>query len=304
MNVANLSKLVAVTLAMLAGFLLGRSSNHREPAPSQGVMEARVAPADPSDDAMISAGGASVSLTTSPKGSPLSETLKFEHFLATCDLDLFPAMLEKALSGSDDRWLRIVQIWIERDRDGCVAWFASRAANEPTDGNGHSFALRHNLVSQIARQALEAAWQIADQINADPHAKYSIIVGALKKDPAQALELARAHPGVMMGGGAFMPFERAGFDPKQALPVIEALHPGGGRNSLANDGLNHYAAHPEKLAGAGECVRAATCRCQTLRRPPDRTQNVQRRQRGRDRAETTRHLEAQIEQMIRCPRLR
>lgn len=49
-----------------------------------------------------------------------------------------------------------------------------------------------------------------------------------------------------------MPFERAGFDPKQALPVIEALHPGGGRNSLANDGLNHYAAHPEKLAGAGE----------------------------------------------------
>jgi hypothetical protein len=247
-----MSKLVAVTLAMLAGFLLGKSSKDGEPSSPHNLTGARVGTAAPSENATIGTRAAAAAARTSPKGSPLSETLKFERYLATCDLGRFPVMLEEEFSSSDERWPRIMQIWLERDRDGCVAWIASQPAMGRPDAQGHQLVVRHNLTEQIARQDPDAAWLIADQINAAPYAKYSILVNALKRDPAKALELARSHPGVMIGGGAFMLNERAGFDPMRALPVIEALHPGGSRNSLANDGLNHYAAHPDKLTEAGE----------------------------------------------------
>ncbi|MFT4548644.1 MAG: hypothetical protein ACI8XO_001396 [Verrucomicrobiales bacterium] len=43
----------------------------------------------------------------------------------------------------------------------------------------------------------------------------------------------------MIAGAAFYPLPRPGFNPMESLPIIDVLHPGGSRNSMANDGINH-----------------------------------------------------------------
>ena len=253
-----LAKLAAVALAAVAGFFAsqlaarpeGGAERVRPTLPEASADSAAMA------DASTSASAGKPASPRSPKRSPVSKALAFERFLAACDLARFPEMLAEEYQklAQDERSWAISSAWMKRDPDGYADWIATRPAMIPHGASGNSFiGIRSSFVSELARTDPEAAWKMADRLNAEEHDKWSILVSSLKKDPALAKRLAEAHPEVYLSQSWNFASDHSGIDPMLTLPVLQALHPGGGRAALANDASNYYAANasdPDKLIEA------------------------------------------------------
>ena len=248
MSAGTIGKLTAIAVALCAGFLTGRSAapDKSEPNPREGrsrtsYLETSQSPGESGKPA--------------PKQSILSETLAFERYLARCNLARFPEMLADAhrLTRPVERSSRISRAWIARDLEGFIAWIGTQPSRVPigTSGVTH-LRIREEVVWEIAKTDPEAAWQLADHLRVNEHDKWTILLNTIKKDPAAAVLLAKAHPEIYRSNALHLSSHHAQIHPTQSLPIIEALPPGGGRTTLAHFASNYYAANPDKLDEAAD----------------------------------------------------
>lgn len=255
MNSGTLAKLVAVALAAVAGFFASQLAARPERGAERVRPTLPQAEADPAATAAASPGASTDKSVSprSPKHSPVSKALAFERFLATCELARLREMLEEEFKAvtQHERSSAISNAWMKRDPDGYADWIATQPPMIPQGARGNSFiGIRSSFISELAKADPEAAWRMADRLNDEEHTKWSILLGSLKKDAALALRLAEAHPEVYLSNNWNLGSDHSGIDPMRALPILQALHPGGGRAALANDASNYYAANasdPAKL---------------------------------------------------------
>ncbi len=253
MRPATIAKFAAVALVATAGFVVGHSGSRSPNTEEQGLTPSGSDPLG-SEDLETSPADPRVtgrsSTTASKRPSPLAETLKFERYLATCDIAMLRTLLEETYSergGDYNRSSAITRAWRLRDPDGFMAWIPNQPALiQSTARSNHYSGVRDGFVIGIATDDPEAAWQLAEKMNSDDQTKWSILRSVLKRDPATALRLAEAHPEAYSQSNLLFRAYHSGVDPMQALTVMGALHPGGGRAALADDGSNYYANQLDK----------------------------------------------------------
>ncbi|MGI9239716.1 MAG: hypothetical protein ACR2RV_02885 [Verrucomicrobiales bacterium] len=250
------AKIALVLAAAGCGFVIGSLARSdpdglRFGAPSEGA-HSEAAGEDPPGATTTSK---PASPEPSPRDSPLSQTLDFERQLATCDVSHFPSMIEAELQGSTptDLIWQISRAWIRRDWSGHVEWLLTQPAHLPVGNSNNAYVgIRGPALYFLTEEDPAAAWELAERFGSDERSKWRILTETLKRDPALALQLAEAHPGIMASSTNHVINASSDIDPMLMIPVMEALHPGGGRTTLANDGANYYASRPDRLASASE----------------------------------------------------
>ena len=226
--------------------------------------EARIQPTG-SSDAGGEAGRSPVVESTatrttrqSTKTPKITQRAQFLNHLASCDLGDFPAILMKELETEmpTERLSVIVETWIERDLEGHAAWLETQPENMPFGNSSNtSFHLHGILLHTLQKEDPAAALAMANRLKTNERARWEILTSTLEKDPAKALELARAHPDINARPKMHYGTNDQGVDPMLALPVLNALHPGGGRTALVHDGSNYYASRPEQIEAAAQWFR-------------------------------------------------
>ena len=79
-------------------------------------------------------------------------------------------------------------------------------------------------LSQINQlEADSAALSMANRLKTNERARWEILTSTLEKDPAKALELAKAHPDINARPKMHYGTNDQGVDPMLALPVLNAL---------------------------------------------------------------------------------